>query len=330
MSSVLTLVLIALACEDSTLGPANDGGLRVRGVTLADWTPTGYANAQAAIDDIAATGANTLVLIVTAYQRDVSASDFAVDPARTPTPAAISSAISAGRARGLNVVLKPHIDVDTGAWRGLIAPGNDDAWFGVYAEWITELVRLAEQSGVAQFVVGTELAGVSGHTGRWRDIIRIVRGEFSGEVTYAASWDEAHRVGFWDALDVIGVDFYAPVARRDDAGRMEIMAGWQIWIERLRHLSHQTDRRIVFTEIGYRSIDGAGTSPSTFGNAARVDLGEQADLYWAALTVLGGQEWCDGVCWWNWLVRGNGGASDDDFTPKNKPAEGELVRAWSN
>jgi hypothetical protein len=42
-----------------------------------------------------------------------------------------------------------------------------------------------------------------------------------------------------------------------------------------------------------------------------------------------GEGWIEGVYWWNWLVRGEGGPSDTDYTPKGKPAAVELEGAWN-
>jgi hypothetical protein len=177
-------------------------------------------------------------------------------------------------------------------------------------------------------VVGTELAGTIEYEHKWRSLIESVRSKYGGEVVYAASWDEAWMVPFWGAVDRVGVDFYAPVSERNDAGRVEILAGWQPWLDRLRVLHGQTKKTLLLTEIGYRSVDGAGMQPFNFGTAAQLDPQEQADLYWAAMQAVGDKEWIEGVYWWNWLASGRGGANNSDYTPKDKPAEAELAGAW--
>jgi hypothetical protein len=145
---------------------------------------------------------------------------------------------------------------------------------------------------------------------------------------YAASWDEAGRVPFWDDLDAVGVNAYFPVATRADASRIDLLAGWQGWLARLHTLSRQAGRNILVTEVGYRSVDGAGRHPYRFETVGQVDLAEQADLAWAALEALGDPDWIDGLLWWNWLASGGGGPSDPDYTPRGKPAEEEFTRAW--
>jgi len=321
------------ACTDLPTEPAATGDMVVRGVTLADWTAGGYGTpeADAAIDRIALDGANTLTLIVTAYQSGLDASTVVMDAARTPTQAAVAAAVQSARAatfNGLRVSIKPHVDVYDGAWRGNISPGDPDAWFTSYESFILEWAAFAEALSVEQFVVGTELAGTLEHEGRWRDLIARARAVFSGELVYAASWDEASIVPFWDALDCVGVNFYAPVAYRRETGRFEALSNWQPWLERLRILHKLAGRDVLITEIGYRSVDGAGMHPYEFEQGEVVDVEEQAHLYWAALQALGDKPWVRGVYWWNWLIGASPQTELRDYTPKGKPAEGELRDAW--
>jgi hypothetical protein len=330
---ILTAGLILVTpqgCTNLPSGPASTPAATVRGVTLADWTPDGYARPSAlvAIDDIAALGANTVVLIVTAYQPTIRSNRVTSSRERTPTATAVTAAISRARARGLDVVLKLHVDVESGEWRGRIAPEDPETWFASYGAFVDSWTRTAANLRVDGLVVGTELAGTLDLETSWRALVGRVRSLFGGEVLYAASWDEARLVGFWDALDAVGVDFYGSVSVRANPGRLEILTGWQPWIERLYLLHGQTGKPVLLTEIGYRSVDGAGLDPFRFGGNEALDVGEQADLYWAALQATGDKDWIDGMYWWNWLTDGSGGESNRDYTPKGKPAEQELVNAW--
>jgi len=333
VSAVLTagaILVGSISCERSPTTPAASRSGGVRAITLVDWTADGYAQpaADASIQAVAATGANTVVIIVTAYQTSPASSAVRTDDPRTPTPASVAQAVTRARALGLSVSIKPHVDLDDGSWRGHIDPASPTAWFASYREFVLVWAAFAAAHDVAQFVVGTELAGTLPHSGEWEETIRGVRDVFSGELVYAASWDEAGRVPFWRDMDLVGVDFYFPVARRTRPGRLEILAEWQPWLERLHLLHRQTGRPVLLTEIGYRSVDGAGMHPYQFGDAARIDVGEQADLYWAALEAIADESWIAGLCWWNWPADGSGGPDDDDYTPHGKPAESELTAAW--
>jgi hypothetical protein len=330
VAMVLLATLGAPACERLPTSPARTASTGIRSITFADWTANGYAGAagDAALDALAATGARTVTILITAYQPDVHASAIRLDDSRTPSPGAVRHVLARARALGLDVALKLHVDLDDGTWRGAIVPAAPSAWFDSYQQFVLPWAALAESVSAVQFVVGTELAGTLKHGDEWRAVIRSVRAIYSGPLAYAASWDEASRVPFWSDLDQVGVDFYFPVAQRRNAGRLELLAGWQPWIERLRRLQRQSGKPIFLTEIGYRSVDGAGMSPYTLDVAAPLDLGEQADLYWAALEATADAPWISGLSWWNWRADGSGGPANTDYTPYGKLAATELAAAW--
>ncbi len=323
-------VSAAPGCGELPNGPADASQMIIRGVTLAEWTADGYRSAQAlaAVDQIASLGANTLPIVVTVYQSNVADNEPRVDAELTPTRTSVADVILKAQSRDLAVSLKIHVDLYNGEWRGKIAPSNPGLWFDNYKKVISPWVGLAEAMGIDQFVVGTELAGTLEHEQRWRDIIAGVRDAFPGELVYAASWDEARKVPFWDALDVVGVNLYVPVTARNNAHRFEILRGWQPWLERIQLLHKLTRRDILLTEIGYRSVDGAGMHPYDFSSSSVLDLEEQADLYWAALQATGDKPWIRGIFWWNWLANGSRAEELKDYTPKGKPAENELIGAW--
>jgi hypothetical protein len=328
----LTLVLstVLAACQHLPDEPAGSQPAAIRGITLVDWTPNGYkrATADSALSAMRGIGATHVAIIVTAYQSSQSSNRIQVDSMRTPTLESVRYAIGTASSMGMKVVMKPHVDLDDGSWRGHITPSDPIAWFESYKQFLSPLIALAESVNAAQFVIGTELAGTVGYKDLWDGIIQFIRERYRGDLTYAASWDEAARVPFWSSLDYAGIDFYFPVAIRPDPGRFEILSGWQAWIERLHLLHEQTGRRIILTEIGYPSVSGAGMAPYASGGDRPIDLTEQADLYWAALRATSDLDWVSGMYWWNWSADGSGGPQNSDYTPAGKPAQLELSRSW--
>ncbi len=321
---------VFLSCTDLPTGPADVPQGKIRGITLADWTASGYSrpSSMSAIGDISGVGSNRLVLIVTLYQQALADNTVRSDAQKTPTESSIGAAASRAVSEGLDVALKLHVDLDDGTWRGNIEPANPAEWFDSYGGHVLRWAQWAADNDIRQLIVGTELAGTVRHEQNWRELIGDVRKIYSGEVVYAASWDEVWMVPFWGLLDRVGVDFYAPVAERLNAGRVELLAGWQQWLDRLFLLHKQTGLPVLFTEIGYRSVDGAGMQPFAFGGSGLVDLAEQSDLYWAAMQATGDKQWIEGIYWWNWLASGDGGPENTDYTPAGKPATEELKGAW--
>lgn len=324
--------LIGLAgCQKLPTEPAVSSKSLVRGITLVDWSVDGYGKplAERAIESIAARGATHLAIIVSGYQTNRNSSEMRIDHRRTPSQSSVRQALNLAVSQGLKVVIKPHIELDDGGWFGDIKPSDPGAWFQSYNNFLLPWAALAESVGGVQFIIGTELAGTIQHGELWRETIRMVKSVFSGELVYAASWDEAFKVPFWRDLDYIGVDFYFPVTIRKDPGRFEILAGWQPWLERMQLLHNQTGLKILLTEIGYKSVDGAGMHPYKFDEQGALDLLEQADLYWAALQATADIPWLAGMYWWNWPADGSGGPNNTDYTPAGKPAELELMKGWN-
>jgi hypothetical protein len=323
-------VLLLGGCNTLPTESARPSETNVQGITFVDWSANGYSSGAAdnSMRELALTGANTATILVTAYQEKAESEVLRPDDPRTPTRASVLHAIAQAQDQGLMVAIKPHVDLDDGSWRGMISPPDAAVWFDSYRQFLLPWAGLADSVGATLFMVGTELAGTLGHEAHWLETIRQVRARYSGALVYAASWDEAMLVPFWRECDLVGVDFYFPVARRNDPGRLEILAAWQPWLERLHRLHAQTGRPVLLTEIGYRSVDGAAMHPYRFDNDATLDLEEQSDLYWAALTATRELDWFEGMMWWNWPADGSGGPANTDYTPSAKPASGELISAW--
>ncbi len=96
--------------------------------------------------------------------------------------------------------------------------------------------------------------------GEWREVIAAVRGVYRGRVTYAANFDQYEEVGFWDALDLFGVNAYFPLRRHylPDIGDGELEAllesRWDVVLDRLdrfREAEGLAEHPVLFTELGY-------------------------------------------------------------------------------
>ncbi|HAA17010.1 MAG TPA: hypothetical protein DCE41_36980 [Cytophagales bacterium] len=104
----------------------------------------------------------------------------------------------------------------------------------------------------------------------WRNLIEEVRQVYTGQLTYAANFDNFHRVGFWDALDVVGINAYFPLTEATEVPQMEEVV--QAWIyhgnrvsETLKELG-VPKHKVLFTELGYTRQAGTLVAPwSGFG-----------------------------------------------------------------
>jgi hypothetical protein len=147
---------------------------------------------------------------------------------------------------------------------------------------------------------------------------------------YAANWDRERDVPWWDALDYAGVDAYFPVSTSADASLADIVAAWRPHVAALRAWSARIRRPVILTEIGYRSVRGAGREPWEWQRPGEPSPGEQERLYRAALSALWGEPWLSGMYWWQWRTSPPADASTDtSYTPQGKPARRVLEEFYA-
>lgn len=215
---------------------------------------------------------------------------------------------------GLRIMIKPHL-AHWGSgfnWRGAIEFDTDEQWerfFTSYERWIVRLAEICSEADA--FVVGTELDRTISYQQQWREIISAVRGQFAGQMTYAANWDSYDKVGFWDALDVVGIQAYFPLV--DDPERelsaSMLDASWGRIMQELRAFGKKVDRHITFTELGYNESSRAALAPweSRQGGPNAVDV--QGLCLDSALRAIEAEPTVCGAFLWKWFpgspTRGN-------------------------
>jgi hypothetical protein len=327
----------------STPAPGTGSGFTYQAITHVSWWHDEYTSSegQASRAELASTGANWAGLIVTWYMGGPDSVSIAPDPQRTPTDAALIGAITDLHARGLRVMLKPHVDVQDGSWRGTIAPRDPGAWFASYSAFLGHYAALAESQGVEMLAIGTELATMSGaaYEPRWASIISETRSAFRGTLTYAANavtaGDEFTSVSFWGQVDVVGLDAYAPLSDAATPTVAELVQGWtqnpngEDIEAAFSNLQRSVGKPVMFTELGYRSVQGAASRPWDFSLNGPSDTSVQANAYEAAFEVWSKETaWFQGIFWWDWAVPVPA-TGDEDYTPRDKPAEAVLQR-WQH
>jgi hypothetical protein len=313
----------------------NHAGDKQLGVAFVSWWPGQYSlpDADLALTNLRATGANWMSLLVSESQ-DTITSTTIYKTRGTPEDADLIHAINEAHSLGLKVMLKPHLDLanDPNHWTGQIGQGLMEAqwtdWFASYTTFIDHYAQLAQTNGADQFCVGIELSATEARTSQWRDVVKSVRSFYGGPVTYAANGGDEERINWWDIVDFIGVDAYYPLSNKNNPTIAELKSGWMPHITALGKLALTWNKKILFTEIGYRSQDGANQHPGDYQTAGAIDLLEQADAYQAAFESVFHQPWFAGMYWWSWGTDPlEGGPSDDGFTPHDKPAE-DILRSW--
>lgn len=226
------------------------------------------------------------------------------DP-RNP-PAYLANPIRYAHELGLKILIKPHLGYwGSGfSWRGAIRFDTQNEWdqfFADYKKWIVLLA--AGCRGADGFVVGTELDSTLAQQEKWREVIREVRTKTEVPLTYAANWTHFRDVGFWDALDVIGIQAYFPIATEKNPSPETLAAGWNKLMPGLGDFARRHNRKIVFTELGYTRSHSASIHPWNSHQDGMEAEENQARCLRAALLAVEQEPSIAGVFLWKWFLK---------------------------
>lgn len=300
----------------------------IDGIALGLHHPLPGTSHAGMIAEIAGTGTRWISLVLPYYQRDIEATEMNVPDPRTPSFEAVESALRVAREHRLRVMVFPIVLLqdDRGSdWRGQLQPSDRAAWFANYGKLLTRLARMSEDAGAEVFCVGSELVSLQPDRGAWTGIIKGVRREFGGALIYSANWDAFDDLGFLDQLDLVGVTSYFELSERSDPDVGELLAAWRGIRHELLEWQRGHGTPMVFTEVGYASVDGCASQPWNYTRETAVDPGEQRDCYEAFTRTWWEEPQLAGTIFYEWF--GEGGLEDRGYTPKGKPAL-EVLQRW--
>ncbi len=253
---------------------------------------------------LATLGADAVSLMPFAYQRDAHGPRLAFldDHPSSETDIGLLHAARRAHAQGFSVLWKPHIWVSEGSWPGEIEMRDEatwSLWWSAYRRYVLHHALLAAWARADIFCLGVELdRTVTGpeRERAWRELIASVRVLFPGPLTYAANWDRAPEVPFWDALDFVGVDAYYPLASGDQATDADLAAGAAGVVRQLEHLAKTARRPLLLTEVGFPARRAAWREPHS--EAGEYEEEDQLRSYRALFGALGRRPWLAGVFLW--------------------------------
>ncbi|MGE5785924.1 MAG: glycoside hydrolase family 113 [Myxococcales bacterium] len=252
--------------------------------------------------------------------------------------AAVKGAIQQAHAEGLRVLLVPHLWVETGDWRGHIAPKTDDAWqrwMKAYGDFAVTWATIAESAQVEMLAVGVELRSwvTTARAPDFFPVIERVRKAYRGPLTYAANWDDVHDTVIWDQLDVIGINAFFPLADKEGASDRTLAEGASRIAVQLRRVAERWGKPIVFTEFGYTTRKEPAVRPWEWPEHltnVQIDERDQARAYRALLGAMIPEPWFVGVFVWRLYADPSDVSQEPEwgFSPRGKRAELELVDAF--
>lgn len=202
-------------------------------------------------------------------------------------------------------------------------------WENDYRDFILHFAHVADTLQIPLFCIGTELQKtIESRPDFWLGLIDTIRKVYSGKLTYAANWDEYKLVPFWSQLDYIGIDAYFPLSKAETPLVNELFRAWQDTIRGIEKWQRQFNLPIIFTEIGYKSVNQCAWEPWN-PESKKVNLKAQRNAYIAFLSAFQKKEWFAGCFIWKWYpeTEVSGGENNSDYTPQNKPS-GKVLKKW--
>ncbi len=277
---VATCIAVACSAGSSWAAPAARHGFGVkdrafRGMTIgpienALHADKGYGTAAfgRTLDETRGMRANAIALTVFGRVHDKRGLgvDLTFEAPFAENVAHVERAVKMAHARGLAVMLVPHLWVESYEWRAEIDPGSDAgwaAWSASYARFVLAWAAVAERAGVDLFSVGVELRSwvTTPRAPSFAKIIADVRRVYRGPLTYSANWDDVDHTVVLGDLDYIGINAFYPLTEKNGASLDDLLVGGRKIRERVAALSAAWQKPVLFTEIGYKTIADTAVKP---------------------------------------------------------------------
>jgi hypothetical protein len=290
------------------------------------------------VDRMKTDGANTITFVIQHNVQTLTSNDV-LPVAITPTDDALVTGINYVKSKGMKAALSMFVDCNCGAWRAEINPSDRNQFFSSFNTVVQKYAKIGQTNGVDFINLGTEMASLSNpaansvNTQKWRDLIRNTRANYSGKLTYGGNWgapyEEMSKIEFWNELDFIGISAYFDLSKDELPTVETLKAAWgNVESTTLQPLVNKWNKPIVFTEMGYRSVNQAGNSPGDWSRPAYFMEDGQVNAFEALFSFFNTRSYFAGINIWDVSSDPNyGGQGNVDYTFVNKKAE-NTIKKW--
>ena len=287
---------------------------------------------------------------------DVGTGAIATTSNRGPELSHIAAGIARGKSLGMHVTVNPFVEPENFAfWRGQYDPtpgsGEWNTFWDDYEDYLVDVAQVAEAHGADALNVGTELRAItrnSGNNAKWASVISAVDAVFSGELGYAANWDNYTNGNLtstiWDnpAIDYLGIDSYfrntTTNSQSDASGTdpnetfiAQVEAGWTDRLENeildfAAGVQSGAGLPVVLTEVGYLPYNRTTVTPQNSNGA--VDSDEQVMAFRGLMRAMDGRsDELRAAHIWQWWMPGSNGSlwNIDPVLPVDQPNNLDLA-----
>jgi hypothetical protein len=323
-SAVVRQALMAAEARATELAGRSD----LQGVVLGVYSDRDGDRWERELDEIAALGAKHVLIVVQEAMTDVAATEIGPRDWLTPSTGRLAEVLAGARKRGLGIVLMPTLyieDTGEGQWRGAIEPTDWPTWWRSYERFLLRYARQARQVRAEIFCAGSELCSTETRRDAWARLLIRLRRATPSLLSYSFNWDHLRQGRIADLFDVVGMNAYHDLAEGPGTPESRLIAAWEPIRADIESWRKRHGRPLLFTEVGYRSVQVAEREPWNYLWKQPYDGEAQARCYRAFLTAWADHPALAGCFFYSW--RGEGGSGDTGYTPRGKPAEA-VLRRW--
>ncbi len=281
---------------------------------------------------------------------NISTGQILATSPKGPDLSHIEAGVARAKSLGMRVTLNPFYELydpssntyfatvsGCSSWRACWNPTPGSAasnqFWGDYQSYLVSVAQIAANYHVDAMTVGTEdnkLAENSGNVANWSTVINAVNNVYSGQLGYAANWDDYNNANIknaiWNnpAIDFVGIDSYftnlTTNAQSDASGSFPnstfINTVTNAWNNKLNNtilpyaasLKNGAGMPVAFTEVGYLPYNRTTVNPQNSSGQA-VDTDEQRMAFNGLLNALDGRgDKFKAVDIWQWGMPGSDGS----------------------
>ena len=291
------------------------GGAAMRGVTIGPIESAlhpgrGYGSPafERGLDEAVRLGATWISLTPFGRAWDLKATgvDKTFELPFAESQRGLRRAVKQAHARGLKVLLVPHLWVESGGWRGELDPETDEGWRHFaesYRAYVLTWAHFAESTHVDMLAAGVEMRSwlTTTHAPSFLPIRRDLRGAYSGLLTYAANWDDVEQTVILGEVDVIGVNAFYPLTDKQGASDADLVKGGLEVAHKVQELAELWQKPVMFNEFGYTARTDPALRPWEWPDrmsGVTIDARAQASAYRGLLAgMLQSRELVGGFVW---------------------------------
>ena len=266
-----------------------------------------YSAVETYLEELRQLNLNTASFLFTCYTKSKYSSEVDCNSYDSPGLEELSDAIVLAKRQGFLVNLRVYVDLKDFTWRCHWNPKNKKLVLDNLDQTLTKMAKFAERRKVEVLILGAEYCQLTKtkYKKEWQNIIRSVRKEFHGKITYGANGAndnnvEWNRIPFWNELDYIGIDHYQPLPENIQGKDIETFQTSKF--KEYEKLSHKLNRPILITEIGFPGQDKGHLRPFDWQLKGSSNQTRQASNYRYTLKAIKKIKSIQGVFIWRKLT----------------------------